>query len=413
MIKFLKEHHSNLFAISNVFILGGIIVAEKAPAILSVAMGFQLLCILLFTKPKSLLQNLLSDKGLLIFCFGYIFLLSSFFYSQNYNYLFERLQIKIPLLIAPIIWASAPIFDLKRIRLVVFSFAAIIFITASGIILNYLMHYEAVNQMYLESKIMPGPINHIRFSLLVVFIIYMIFNHLKYNLNFKNNLETKLLATTGVLLVIFLHVYSVRSGLLALYCIIGLTLFNHLIHTKNFKQITIAGFCIMFIGLISFAVSPTMRNKLVNTKQDVSVYKNNQDPNYNSLSTRMVSYKTGLQIFQSNILWGCGLGDLKDENDALFKSQYPTIETPIIPHNQFLYYLAATGLIGFLVFCFTFIAVPLFNQYFKYEYLQAIYLTLIVAFQFEAMLETQIGVAVAITLIFISRHLVKSQKTIV
>ncbi|MFN7311924.1 MAG: O-antigen ligase family protein [Bacteroidota bacterium] len=413
MIKFLKENHSNLFAITNVFILGGIIVAEKAPAILSIAMGSQLLCILLFTQPKSILRNLLSDKGLFIFCFGYLFLLSSFFYSNNYNYLFERLQIKIPLLIAPIIWASAPVFDLKRIRLVVFSFTGIIFITASGIILNYLMHYDAVNQMYLESKIMPGPINHIRFSLLVVFVIYMIFNHLKYNLNFKNTLETKLLATIGILLVIFLHVYSVRSGLLALYGIIGLTLFNHLIHTKNFKQITIAGFCIILIGLISFAVSPTMRNKFVNTKQDVNVYKNNQDPNYNSLSTRMVSYKTGLQIFQSNILWGCGLGDLKDENDALFKSQYPTIETPIIPHNQFLYYLAATGLVGFLVFCFTFISVPLLDQYFRYEYLQVVYLTLILAFQFEAMLETQIGVAVAITLIFTSRHLVKSKKIIV
>lgn len=179
----------------------------------------------------------------------------------------------------------------------------------------------------------------------------------------------------------------------------ALVLINHVWQSKNIKHLMIATSIIGCIGIGSFLLSPTMRNKLINTQQDVGVYQQDKDPNFNSLATRMVSYQTALAIFKENIWIGCGQGDLKDKNDELFRANYPTVLTPILPHNQFILYLAATGLIGFLIFTIGFTA-PLWRKRgYKLEIIQVGYVILLIAFQFEPMIETQIGVIC--TLLFV------------
>ncbi|MFN3446776.1 MAG: hypothetical protein ACK44D_13645, partial [Bacteroidia bacterium] len=106
-----------------------------------------------------------------------------------------------------------------------------------------------------------------------------------------------------------------------------------------------------------------------------------------------------------NILWGCGQGDLKDKNDALFKRDYPSITTPIIPHNQFIYYLAATGLVGLIIFTFAFTAPLWVNRFYQFEFMQVAYVILLLAFQFEAMIETQIGVACTLLIVLLPYYL--------
>jgi O-antigen ligase len=124
----------------------------------------------------------------------------------------------------------------------------------------------------------------------------------------------------------------------------------------------------------------------------------------------MVSYKTALEIAKENIWLGSGQGDLQDKNNALFRRDYPSIITPIIPHNQFIYYLAATGLIGLIIFSLSFTAPLWISKFYKIELMQFAYAILLIAFQFEAMIETQIGVACTLLIVLIPYYLSQNRK---
>lgn len=401
---------NNLFTLFTCIFFAGIIVGEKAPALLSIGMAGQVLSILLLTPPKKVWNAFTADKSMWLFSISFLFLLLSFLYSSNMNHLLERLKIKVPFLAYALIWPSIGALNKKQKLSIFYVFVGIVVVTAAGILTNYMMHFDEINQLYLESKIMPGPINHIRFSLLVVFAICFIYHYLRHELLLKSCTEARVLVGLGIFLMVFLHIYSVRSGLLALYAVLFIALINYVVTTKNFKHVMTSMLVIVGIGISSFMISPTMRNKLINTQQDVTVYTNAEDPNYNSLATRMVSYKTGLEIFRENMLFGCGQGDLEDKNAALFKRDYPSVITPIIPHNQFIYYLAATGIIGLIIFSISFTAPLWVNRFYRFEFMQLGYAILILAFQFEAMIETQIGVASTIVMVFIPFYFTKYQE---
>lgn len=398
-----------LFTALTCTLFASIVVAEKAQAVLSICMGLQLASIIFLTKPAEFIRNYIKDRTMLWFSVSYLFLIFSFIYSSNTHYLLERLQIKLPFLLYALVWPSIGILSTQQIRVIIWGYLSVITLTVVGILANYALHFDAVNQMYLESKIMPGPISHIRFSLLVVFGIYLAYYFIKKELSFKPSVERNILFGVAIFLCIFLHIYSVRSGILTLYAMMALVLANHVWQSKNIKHLMVATTIIGCIGIGSFLLSPTMRNKLINTQQDVGVYQQDKDPNYNSLATRMVSYQTALAIFKENIWIGCGQGDLKDKNDELFRTNYPTIITPILPHNQFILYLAATGIIGLFLFTIGFTA-PLWRKGgYKIEVIQVGFVILLIAFQFEPMIETQIGVICTLLFVLLPLQLNKQQ----
>jgi O-antigen ligase len=146
---------------------------------------------------------------------------------------------------------------------------------------------------------------------------------------------------------------------------------------------------------------PTLNNKWVNTVADLNVYLDKGYPNYNSLTTRFISYEAAFSIFKQNPLLGCGIGDIKDETDLFFKTNYPMIDIPILPHNQFLFYLSATGIIGLLVFCFAFYFPLFYQKNWRNPVLLVQYVVITLSFMTEPMLETQLGVAFTVLFIFL------------
>jgi O-antigen ligase len=150
--------------------------------------------------------------------------------------------------------------------------------------------------------------------------------------------------------------------------------------------------------MLTFKFSPTVRNKLTNTQKDIDNYKNGGSANDQSLGSRMISYKNAIEIAEnSSWLLGCGLGDIEDLNNQIFAEKYPDITKKIIPHNQFLFYLASIGILGLLIFIVSFYY-PIISNLQNLNLL-AHYLVILIAFLIEAFLTTQLGVAY--TIIFI------------
>ena len=87
---------------------------------------------------------------------------------------------------------------------------------------------------------------------------------------------------------------------------------------------------------------------------------------------------------------GCGAGDLKHETEAIYRAEYPDLK-PTLPHNQFLFAWAGTGLVGLLAFVLCFFA-P-FVRRLRDPYVWCYLSVAGVSMMFEYTFETQIGAA--------------------
>ena len=93
-------------------------------------------------------------------------------------------------------------------------------------------------------------------------------------------------------------------------------------------------------------------------------------------------------------MFGVGAGDLPTEVGRVVGERYPGYtEAPKLPHNQFLYILASTGLFGLALSLTAFFA-PIFADRYRRFYLFAVFQILVFAsFLVEYTIETSMGVA--------------------
>lgn len=73
-----------------------------------------------------------------------------------------------------------------------------------------------------------------------------------------------------------------------------------------------------------------------------------------STSIRVAIYRCGLQVANQNLVFGVGVGDVKDELIDCYKSvSYFLVENKYNLHNQYLSTFLATGIFGLLLFLFS------------------------------------------------------------
>jgi O-antigen ligase len=397
------RYRDSIAAVSCYLLVAGIFALDFFRALPSIAMIGVVASAVFFTNPATLVRNFLHRKTFLVLSVTFLFLLPSFFYSQNHAYFWERLQIHLPYLLLPLAFASLDPMKPRVWLGIYYLFFLLALVTSVIAFVNYLMHQAEVNQLYLESRVMPTFVSHHpTFSLMIAFGSYIAYFLRSKNVYLFHVNEKYLLAGGGIFLFIFLHVFSVRSGLIVLYALVFAEFYRLTFIRKQWKTGFISLAVCLLAGVITLAISPTVRNKFINTSKDLSIVRNNESANHYSLASRMLSYKNAFSIAGSTSwLWGCGLGDVEDMNTGLFRANHPDVSKIIIPHNQFLYFLAATGIIGVVVFSCSFFY-PLFAaRNYRNELLFAHYLILLVAFQFEALLETQLGVAYSVIFILL------------
>lgn len=336
----------------------------------------------------------------------FLILIPSWFYSDNHDYLFEKWQIAIPYLLLPLAFTQIPRMSERRF----FLLYEFYFLCALGISLiafgYYLTHQELVNQMYLESKVMPTLMSHHpTLSLMLVLATYISYWLYQSKRFYKHRFEKNLFAIGGIFLFIFVHIFSVRSGLLALYVVLLLEIIKWIYQKRQFKKALLAGISLMLIGAATLFLSPTVSNKLANTTQDLNNYQNKGSANNQSLSSRMISYENAIRIAkESNIWFGCGLGDINDLNNQIFQKDYPDVSKPIIPHNQFLFYLAAIGITGVLAFTVFFYFPFFYHKAYQDSLLFVHFVIISIGFQFESPLESQVGTAFTLLFLLLPLH---------
>ncbi|MCG9880639.1 MAG: O-antigen ligase family protein [Bacteroidia bacterium] len=407
----MEKLRQQLLFVSGIILLAGLFLMDVVRILPSLGMAFVfLLGISYYIKPK---QSENDSPNMLFWMLTLCFfaLLPSYFYSDNKDYFAQKIQVAIPFLLLPIAFGKLPKLSTLKYHQFLTFFVWGTFSISLFAIGNYIIYFDTINQLYLESKVMPTLVtHHPTFSIIVVFACYLCYYLYQKNEEFLFVGEKKILLIMGIFLFIFVHIFSVRSGILSLYVLLGIELIKLIFQKKQIKTAILVGSVLLLIGTLTMYFSPTVSNKIANTSKDLQTMQSEGSANNQSLSSRFISYKNALEITQnSSWLWGCGLGDMEDLNNEIFRTKYPDVSKPIIPHNQFLFFLASIGIIGLSIFLIGFYS-PFFicKNYqnpvlFSHLILTGIY------FLVESPLLTQIGVAYV--LVFLLFGLNQTQKS--
>ncbi|AMR25894.1 hypothetical protein A0257_01470 [Hymenobacter psoromatis] len=267
-------------------------------------------------------------------------------------------------------------------------------LSAASATAHYALHYKAINQLYLQSKVMPTSPDHIRFSLLVSMAVAA-----GMLLVATKSISARLrLITLGAITLLFLfqHLLAVRSGLVTLYAAgaVGLGWVSWRLGQWKAAVLT-AGLALLLAGLCLYFL-PTLRNKISNTREDASYMQSVGAANNYSVTARVYSYKVAWAVVQEHPWIGVSKLQMADALAEEYRYFFPVITRDhyLLPHNQFLYNLVAYGALGLLVFLFSFYYPFWVGLQTHNMLLLLLYLIISLSFLVEYTLESHIGVLV-------------------
>ena len=322
---------------------------------------------------------------------------TGFLHSNLANKILQQdLVLQLPFVLLPVAFWLLPTWKLRQQQFLWLLLLGCCLIAATGATVNYLLHNEEIEALYLQSKVMPTEPDHIRFSLLisiaVVAGVILIFNKQ------LPRVWERLTAAAVVLLFLFQHLLAVRSGIVTMYGAGFVWLLWVGYHQRRWKTSFIGAGLIIGLGAGCLLVFPTLQNKIINTRTDASQFDSVEAANNYSMVARVYSYQAAWAIIQQHPLLGVSKVRLADEMAQQYSYRFPAIDPDryVLPHNQFIYNLAAYGLIGLVIFILGYYYLLWKNLGRQNVLLGLIYLIVTISFLAEYTLESNIGVIVGL-----------------
>ncbi|HEB62686.1 MAG TPA: O-antigen ligase domain-containing protein [Bacteroidetes bacterium] len=363
----------------------------------------------------SLLKNYLKQPAFMAITAIFFIYIFSVPYSEDLNYALERIRIKLPFLLLPFAFFAIPKMNDKVYFRLVYFFFWLMATICLVLVTIYLYDINYYTELYKKGQIFPTPIQHIRFSLLVCVAIsigvYLLIqsggdsksppdlrleNDLRSppDLPFltSNKLEQKIVLALILFMIVFLHVLAVRSGLLALYLLFIFFIIYYILKTKKYLVGGVLFFGIVLFGIIGSQYIPTLKNKISYMRYSVDLFFKNENIRELSDSRRLASIQAGWALGKAHPILGIGVGDIRKETNEYLEKNYPSLANlGLLPHNQYVFYFAVTGLLGLGLF----LVLTCFPLFYKKAYLDLFFVSHHIiyfsSFLVEHTLETQIG----------------------
>ncbi len=333
----------------------------------------------------------------------FIWLLSGL-WSENFDYWANRMRMRLPFLLMPAGLVALPRFDRKIYYSLLYLFFALITLTCLVLFAWYLIDFENITLNYKQGQVLPTPVMHIRFSLMVAYAVAIGITFILEGWSLKGQKweRTTLYIATGFLIV-FLHILAVRSGLVALYGVLGYFLIRDLIVGKKWKRALFALAILMAGAWTAYKTIPSLKNKVDYTFYNIYHIQRDSATTEMSDSHRVGTIRAGLAIGSELPILGAGVGDVRDETKAYLKENYPNIaNSSFTPQSQFVWQYAAMGLVGLLLFT-GIVFLPLFYRNGWQQPLLGSFLAIAIpSFIIEQTLETQLGTAIYLTFLLMA-----------
>ncbi len=316
--------------------------------------------------------------------------------------LWQDLLLELPFVLLPVAFLLLPTWLPAHKSTVWLVLLGCCLVAATSATANYLRHVQAIDHLYLESRFMPTEPDHIRFSLLVSMAVLA-----GTVLLFRTGLPRWLrpVVLVGVLLLfLFQHLLAARSGLVTLYAAGALWLGWLGWQLGRWRAMLLTGVLVASLAGASLLLFTTLQNKIINTRVDAGKFASADAANNFSVTGRVYSYQVAGAVIREHPVLGVSKLRLADAMAEQYAYMFPAIERDhyLLPHNQFLFNLAAYGAVGLLLFLVGFYY-PLLAALRRRNILTLLmYVIVSVSFLVEYTLETNIGVLTGLFFILLA-----------
>ncbi|MBS4065230.1 MAG: O-antigen ligase family protein [Chitinophagaceae bacterium] len=331
-----------------------------------------------------------------LFISVYLITAISFFYSHNKSEALRILQLKLPLLIFPLVFASGLDWTKEQIRLllILFSLSVGVFciVTISNAVTITLSSGNA--QDLFGYSILP--FKYVYASVASLFCVFGTVIHLN-----EMAEKRKILTSHLIPLLLFWITLTLLSNRMAITLCVIITLFflMHIIRSAVAKMIAVVFVLLILTGLYFW--NQTFREKVqvitqfnsgttIRLDKDASLGRT-----WDGLQLRLAIWNCATGIIKQHFLAGVGVGDAQqtlqttyEERKFYFASRYNTYNA----HNQFMEQWLMTGIAGFILFLLSLI-IPLFRCLKSGRLLYSLFLIVFICFCLtESFLEVSKGV---------------------
>jgi O-antigen ligase len=327
----------------------------------------------------------------------YIFYIIGMFYSRNVDYGLFDLEVKLSLILFPLIFSTLdkdfPFQDLMKNVFKAFiagCFAASLILV--GIALYYYMSSRDPSVFFYThlSRFIHVSYLSMYLNLAVSILAYFLIRK-EQHLTFKIRLLLFLLLC-GFSMMIFL--LSSKAGIFSLLFISLISvLFFLIVHRQIWKGI----FLLILTGLIfyaGFSFLPSTAERFKKTESALSGQKNTSSEQMESNSERLVVWKAGFEVIRKHPVFGVGTGDVKDALLSEYQKEKKILvyNMRLNAHNQYLQTYIALGIPGILLL----MILLAFPGWIAFRRIHFVYFCFLAVFAFnilvESMLEVQAGV---------------------
>ena len=268
------------------------------------------------------------------------------FYSEDLVEWWTRWRVLLPLGFLPLALGLLPPPRQRFVWFLLSIFVLVYALAALAVLLNYVWDFEAITASLQHSKSLPCPQeDHIRFSLMVAWACLTALFLAQRPLP---PLAPRFYWFLALFCFIFLHILSVRSGLLALYLALGFWILAQVWQKRGAIYAFGIGLALLLSPFAAYFVLPSFRAKVQLTLYNLELYGQGRVEEYSD-TQRFLSYKIAWELSRQSPYFGLGMGDLWPEQRAVYERDYPG-QRPIFPHNQFLSFLLALGYFGLAYF---------------------------------------------------------------
>ena len=331
------------------------------------------------------------EKPLLVYTSVFLVYLVTGFYSEDQVFFVERIRVCLPFLLLPFAFSLPMLNKGKKWSLWLFYYFLLASVTAIWSTISYFLVYDSIGLFTENGTLLPTPINHVRYSLMVAFAI-LVGIHLFLIFDFKHWSVKFFILLLVVFLILYLHFLAVRSGIVGFYISMVFIGIREIVARKKIRH-TILAASILIISLTSFRLIPSFQKKYQVTCQSVSSMLQKREVENISDNGRVKSIEAGLYVGFSNLWTGVGMGDVKNEVVKYYKGDTSGwASRELLPHNQFVFVFAAAGLPGLLWFTFAVLYPLFYYRFWTYNLIMGFNLIMLSSFLFDHTLETQIGV---------------------
>jgi len=355
-------------------------------------------------------QNFISNKAYLAVTVFFFLILTTGIYSSDTSYWLERLRIKLPFLLLPFAFASIPQMKEREYLSILYFYLILSFGSSLLVGFDYWQDYSIITENLGKGQPIPTPVNHIRYSLMIALSIIGGMILFVRNFYWKWTWEKWLILGMTGFLFFFIHVLSVRSGILVLYASFLFLSFRFAFSQKNYLISLASVITLFFTPAIAYNSIEGFKQKVDYTIWDWQQYYYDL-PLRSSDASRLISFKVGLEICQKEKWLGVGAGDLRKEVHKIYDEKFPEITDKKMPHNQFISVCAGMGIIGLAVFILAFFF-PLFYKKIKPDALFiTLHLIIFASFLTENTIENSVGVGFYVFFLLLGIHFLNTKNT--